>query len=352
VTLWTLAAVAFGADSIVAVQITAPDGSNKLTDEIPVVTDQPPVARMLVSPDGKYAVKVTVAPKGEGAAVELVAGKAKDDEIVPKTWATVDLKLWAEGTGTLAYKKDTWTVKATLGQVWDAPEPGFTDDPQRYVLAWDDASLYPQLPDKKAKKKPVVVKERELPGGRTDVHAQASPMRFVAVPDGDSKMLQLESVLTPDRSHCQLGGPSTDKVPTQYFVGLPDMVQRVTAREVVGKLSDGTGYRVAAGVPVVEEGEGKFRVNTGGLSFLIEGGKDDIGVYYRPSPHFDSLGEHPLSVGAGVIGATALGEVTWAGPDALPVAGVRGVGTPRVTFRVPCAEVRVAPAAGWTGASN
>lgn len=344
----TLAMVAFGADPLVAVELTGPSGAVALSDELPL-----PSTRTLPSPDGKYAVGVYVtAFDTTRAVVEVAIGKAEGDGVKAKVRQSFELDRWAPQSHAIVYKKDTWKLDATLGLVWSAPEPNPIDDPQRYVLVWDDAEMWttaPPKPGEKKKGKVATVRERELPGGRTDPLTQASPMRIVDT--GDDTVFHLESVVEAGRSHCQLGGAPSETAPAERWVNRADFVARVTSREVVGKFPDGTGYRVAAGVPVTEEGEGRYRVSTGGLSFVIEtADKDDIAFYYRGSGHFDAMAEHPVSFPAGTLGQTALGPVTWAGPEPIPVAGLRGVAHPRATVRVPCAEARVAPADGALGA--
>jgi hypothetical protein len=340
VVLWTLGMVALAADPLVAVEILDPKGGVPLSDELPL-----PSTRTLLSPDGKYAVGVYVSAfQGSKAVVELVAGKSKEDVIKPKVRQSHEIDLWGSQTHTLLFKKQTWTLTATLGKVWDAPEPGPVDDPQRYVLVWDDAQLYPEAPVEKKKPPKGITRERELPGGRTDPLTQASPMRFIQ--EAAPGYLLVESVISPDRSHCQTGGPAIETTPLQHVVAAGDLVRQVTAREISAKLPDGTGYRIAAGVPAIRQEEGKFRITTGGLSLVIAATDEEIGLAYRPSQHFDTLREHPIALPVGSIGTTALGEVSWAGPDPLPVAGMRGVFAPRATVRVTCAEVRLAPTPG------
>lgn len=339
----TLATMAFGADPLVAVKLTAPTGGVPFSDEVVL-----PSNRMLPSPDGKYAVGVYVATFDQHRAViEIVMGKAKDDAIPKaKVRQSFELDPWVSQSHEIAYKNDVWKIDATLGFMWDAPEASPTDDPQRYVLVWDDAQFMARASDKKKPWKPKeLTRERELPGGRTDPLTQASPMRFIDT--GDDVVMHLESVVEANRSHCQMGGASTDTAPTEHWVNRADFVAKVTSREIVGKLEDGTGYRVAAGVPVMAEGEGKWRVSTGGLSFVIDApNPEDVGISYRASPHFEAIAEHPVALPAGTIGQTALGPVTWTGDAPIPVVAMRGAADPRATVRVACAEVRLAPTPG------
>jgi hypothetical protein len=264
-----------------------------------------------------------------------------------KVSKSFELDPFAEQTEQLVYKSSTWTVKVKLGRAWDPPAETAAPDTNRYVLAWDDAAM---VADPKDTKKPPIV-ERPLPSGRTDALTQASPVRVVDTygdtptdPSVEAKIthLEIETVPSPGPAHCQAGGPPIEPFPVQHYVPLKDIVSRVTTHEVAAKLPDGTGYRVAAGVPVVAEGD-KWRVQTGGLSFLIDATEDDLAFYYRPSPHFLGTPSGPQRVKPGVVGRTALGDVTWAGPEPLVIAGMRGAGKPIATLQVPCAEVRIAP---------
>lgn len=347
--LWSLVSVAFAGDLILSMKVTGPDGRVTLQDELVLPSD-----RVLPSPDQKSALGITGRVfDSDGAIVELVVGPMKDGKPKAKIAKSFELEVYTPKTETVVYKKDTWTIEATLGEIWDAPEPvAGPADSGRYVLVWDDAGLIrdpKRLEDPKlmkdAKKLAAataeeVTKERELPEGRTDAHAQASPMRIVTM--YSDKIIELESV-TPGPGHCQIGGAPAEGAAPKAFVAIKDFVPRLTAREVVGKNPDGTGYRVAAGVPVVAEGpEGTFRVNTGGLSFLIQATEEDLAFYYRPSTHFET-GTAPQKLPAGTLGKLADTEVTWAGPDGIPVAAMKGVTSPVATVRVECAEVRVVP---------
>ncbi|MEQ1564583.1 MAG: hypothetical protein ABMA64_03010 [Myxococcota bacterium] len=332
--VWWLVGVAAAApQAIVAIRVTAPDGTVAMQDEVLL-----PSERILPSPDGKYAVGMYVATFEEKrAVVELVAGPSKDGKPKTKVAKSFELDLYAQQDQPLIYKRDTWIVSVKLGEAWDAPAAVEVQDPERYVLVWDDAPMIADPLDKKA----VPLVERTLASGRTDALTQASPMKVVET--GEGSQLKVETVPLATPSHCQVGGPPIDTFPVQTFVTLKELVPRVTAREVAAKLPDGTGYRVAAGVPVVQEGEGTWRVSTGGLSFLIQATADDIAFYYRPSAHFTTLSDATVRIKPGVVGKTALGEVSWAGPEPLVVAGIRGAAAPLITLQVPCAEVRVAP---------
>jgi hypothetical protein len=342
--MWWLCGAAYAAEAILALEVVGPDGSIRLMDELGM-----PSERILSSPDAKHLMRVYVAPfDGTKAVVELAAGKPRDGKPKVKVAKSFELTPYQEHTDTLVYKDQTWTVKSVLGEVWDAPEPTpAAQDTTRYVLAWDDAALLKDPMQKPAKnpkdpKDPgAVVRERELPEGRTDPLTQASPMKLVA-PFGDGKHLELE-VAPPGPMHCQEGGPPAEGLPPKNYVAISDLVPRVTAREVSAKAPDGTGYRVAAGVPVTQEGEGIWRVATGGLSFLIQAGEEDLAFYYRPSTHFET-GTGPRSLAPGVVGKTSVGEVSWSGTEPLPIVGMRGVKMPVATVRVPCAEVRLQPA--------
>ncbi|MEQ1504816.1 MAG: hypothetical protein ABMB14_21455 [Myxococcota bacterium] len=340
--LW--AGAAFAADAILGLKVTGPTGSVLLDDELVL-----PSERIVPGPDGKHSLGVyTTKFDHTKALVELVAGKVKDGKPIAKVTASFEVGPYAPATQELVYKKSTWKIEAVLGDVWSAPEPASTaPSTDRFALVWDDAEQVVD-PTVTNPKKRVVVKERELPEGRTQPLAQASPVKVLAA-QGE-RTIQIETIPVPaPTEHCQVGGATAEPTPTPYFVALGDFVPRVTTREVATRFPDGTGYRVAAGVPVVAEGEGTWRVNTGGLSFLIQATEEDIAFYYRPSTHFSggvdgtTGGESPLSLPAGAIGKTNLGDVSWAGPDPLPIVGMRGVWAPVAVVRVPCAEVRLAP---------
>lgn len=355
-----LVGVASAQDPVLAITVTAPDGTVMMQDEVRVPAD-----RVLPAPDGKSAFGVYASVfEGDKAIVEMVYGKTKDGKPTPKYVQSFQLAPWKPQTEKLAVKKDQWTVSATLGHVWDAPAGVPTDDTSRYVLAWDDAPMTTDAPPppvdpaapkpkpskNKAPPPPPPFVERPLEGGRTDPVAQASPFKVVDVYQNTHVIA--ESVPQPGPAHCQVGGPSTDTAPTTRYVALKDLVPKVTAREVVGKLADGTGYTVAAGVPVVQEGE-NWRVNTGGLSFLIQATPEDLAFYYRPSEHFTGTGTPtPFQVQPGVIGSTALGEVRYTGSAPLPIVGVTGTTKPVATVQVPCAQVRFAPDPAVLGAGG
>lgn len=337
--------------SLVALKVTGPSGSVMLEDELVL-----PSERMLPGPDGKHSLGIYVATMPENRAlVELAAGKPKDGKPKPTVTKSFELDAFAPQTQTLIYKKSTWTIEAVLGSAWGAPDvPEAPADATRYALAWDDAKLMkteppPPLPPeakkpKKAPPPPETVVERELPDGRTNALEMASPVKIVAA--HDNKVIAIETVPTPGETgqHCQIGGPAVEPYAQPFFVALGDFVPRLTSREVVGKFPDGTGYRVAAGVVVVAEGEGTFRVSTGGLSFLIQATEEDLAFYYKPSTHFPAMEGAPIKLQPGVIGKTNLGDVSFTGPVPLPIAGLRGVRSPIATVRVPCAEVRLSPA--------
>jgi hypothetical protein len=347
--LWSLCSVAFAGDLILALKVTGPDGRVALQDELPLPAD-----RMVPSPDQKATLAIHGAMfDSDGAVVELSAGPTKDGKVkVVKVSKSFELDAWIPKTETVVYKKVTWTIEASVGEVWSAAPPAAVTDEGRYVLAWDDAPLVkdpkkledPKL-QKNAKKLAEVtaaetLKKRELPEGRSDAFTQASPMKYVEV--YGEKQLVLDTAPV-DGGHCLLGSPLPEGSPPQVTVPVQHLVPHVTSRELVGKLEGGTGYRVAAGVPLVEEGEGTWRVTTGGLSFLVNATKEDLAFFYKPSPHFENPPEPLVTLPAGTVGKTALGDVTWAGPDPLPVAAMQGVANPIATLRVPCAEVKVSP---------
>jgi len=316
-----------------------------------------PPDRTLPAPDGKNSLRVFIQTLDtDKAVVELEYGPSKDGHVKAKTVESFQLEPWVAVDHDLAIKKDKWVVTATLGHVWDAPKPVATDDTNKYVLAWDDAPMTadpppkapdpaapPPKPSKKAPPPPPPFVKRPLPDGRKDALSQASPIKVVDV--YESSHLQAESVPAPGPAHCQAGGPSTDAAPTVRYVSLKDLVPKVPAHGVVGKLPDGTGYTVAAGVPVIPEGD-DWRVQTGGLSFLIKATPEDLAFYYRPSEHFTANPPpSQIQLPPGTVGQTALGPVTWSGSAPLPVVGMglSGTATPIATIQVPCAEVRLAP---------
>jgi hypothetical protein len=349
--LWSLVSVAFAGDLILSVKVTGGGGNVLLQDELVLPAD-----RQLATADQKGALVVTGRMfDSDGAVIELVTGPVgKDGKPKPKLTKSYELEVYQPKSETITYKKETWTVETTLGEVWDSPEPAAAPaDSGRYVLVWDDAGLIrdpKKLEDPKTVKDPKklakataeeVTKERELPEGRTDPMTQASPMKIVNM--YSDKIIELEAVPADAAGHCVTGGAPAEGAAPTAFVAIKDFVPRLTAREVVGKNPDGTGYRVAAGLPVVPEGpEGTYRVTTGGLSFLIQATEEDLAFYYRPSAHFET-GDAPHRLPAGTLGKLGEGEVTWAGPDGIPVAAMRGVTAPVATVRVPCAEVRVTP---------
>lgn len=349
--LWSLVSVAFAGDLILSMKVTGPDGRITLQDELVLPAD-----RILPSPDQKSALSISgTVFDSDGAVVEIVVGPMKDGKPKAKVTKSFELEVYSPKTETVVYKKDTWTIESALGEIWDAP-PVVAAAPvtDRYVLVWDDAGLVKdiaKLEDPKTIKDPKklaaatlaeVGKERELPGGRTDPFAQASPMKFLNV--HSDKIIEVETVQPGTPGHCQEGGaPLSGAAPTA-FVAIADFVPRVTSREVVGNNPDGTGYRVSAGVPVsaVEGSEGSWRVTTGGLSFVIQATAEDLAFYYRPSTHFET-GTSPQHLPPGVVGKINGVDVTWAGPEPIPVLGMKRIAAPVATLRVPCAEVRVAP---------
>lgn len=316
--------------ALAAVEVTGPDGAIKLSDEL-VLPDK----RVLSSPDGKHMLQVYIVTYHDTrAVVELSAGKPKDGAPKVKAAKSYELDPYQEHTDTLVYKGQTWTVKTTLGAAWDAETPPASEPEQnRYVLVWDDASLLVNPKEPKS-----AVKERELPTGRTTPETQASPMRVVDT--WGETHIEAETVLPTSAGHCQTGGPPTEPYALQHYVPLVDVVPKVTAREIAAQFPDRTGYRVAAGVPVVAEGEGTWRVSTGGLSFVINATEEDIAFFYHPSAHFPAT-EAPKSLAAGTLGATALGEVVWSGPDPIGIVAMHAVKQPVATVRVPCAEVKL-----------
>lgn len=321
--------------AIVAVTIEGPDGSVKMIDEVPL-----PGERILTAPDGKHLLRLYVSTfDTTRAVVELSAGKPKKGVPKVKVATSYELDPYKPRTESFAYKTQTWKVTTMLGAVWDAPALApAAEDPSRYVLAWDDAALIkdPKVPT-------TFVTERALPSGRTDPVEMASPMRVVDT--WGETHLEIETVPGDSPSHCQRGGLPTEPYPLQYYVALKDLLPKVTAKEIQKDYPDGTGYHVAAGVPVVEEGEGRYRVMAGRLSFLVEATEQEIAFFYRPTAHF-AIEEAPMSLLPGTLGQTELGPVTLSGHEPIGIAAMRGVVTPIATVRTPCAEVRLRPAEG------
>jgi hypothetical protein len=382
--LWGIGASAADADTIVALRVNGPRGNVLLQDEMPL-----PIERVIPSPDGKHSLGIYVARMDDGrAVVEIVAGKEKDGKPIAKVTDSFELQPFQPMLKDLQYKKSKWAIEAILGSSWDPPAvTEVTSEPVRYVLVWDDAKRLKTAPElenaatdaarPKPKPKPGAAEDdvvvRRALEARDDVATQSAPMK-VLEPHG-TKFVKLEEIGAgaAAAAHCvdltavdltavdltavAAPAPAEGDAPASpapegepaaevYYVGLTDIVPRLTSREVAGKFTDGTGYRVAAGVPVTAEGEdgsGRFRVQTGGLSFVIEATEDDLAFYYRPSTHLDAVAERPMSLPPGTVGSTQLGEVTWSGDAPLPVQGLRGVAAPIATLRVPCAEVRVRP---------
>ncbi len=119
----------------------------------------------------------------------------------------------------------------------------------------------------------------------------------------------------------------------------------VTARELVATLDDGTGYVVAAGVPVEPTTPGTGRVTLGGLSFAVRLVDGDLGPPQADvaSRRFAAPTRSPELLPPGVVGHTALGEVRWDAPTPLPVAARSAVDAEVVTVEVPCARVVLRP---------
>ncbi|MEZ4238416.1 MAG: hypothetical protein R3F59_20150 [Myxococcota bacterium] len=376
--LWGAATFAAdGAEEMVAVKVNGPRGNVLLQDEMPL-----PVERVIPSPDGKHSLGVYITRMDNGHAVmELVAGKEKDGKPLAKVQQSFELSPFEPGQHDLKYKKSNWSVEGILGAVWDPPAVTEADaDTTRYVLAWDDAKLLrnpPEIepaakdaPKPKPKPKPkkgaedevVVVRELEH---RDDPAHQARPMTVVE-PYG-TRFVKVDSVPAPSSDkHCVVpapmaavaegDAPATDAPkpalkdePEPFYVEINNLVPRLTSREVTGKFTDGTGYRVAAGVPVTAESDADdnelYRVNVDGLSFVIQATEEDLAFYYRPTTHLPVEATRPMSLKAGTVGATQLGPVEWEGEGALPVQGLRGVAAPIATVRTPCAEVRLRPEA-------
>lgn len=314
-------------EAVLLVEVADADGTVLLAEEVALPADRAVVT-------GKRALGLYAARfDGTRAVLELVAGRSVDGRPKPRWQESHELDPFAPFEGTVTYKDASWRVRATLGERWSPPAPvPAAETPSRYVLAWDDAVLLASPRDPRSAKR-----ERELPA-RADAVATASPMKVVDT--WGATHLEIETVPDALAAHCQAGAPPSEPFPLQYYVARTDLVPLVTAREVRGELPDGTGYLVAAGVPVEPRPDGTARVRTGGLAFDVRLGEGDTDQAYRPTARFP-VGEAPLSLAPGTVGRTGLGAVAWEGPDRVPVAGLSGVREPIATVRVPCAEVRM-----------
>ena len=104
--------------------------------------------------------------------------------------------------------------------------------------------------------------------------------------------------------------------------------------------SDGTSVHLAAGVAALPREEGGYDVHVQGLHFVMDFDEEEVGVWYRPSGHFQIVdnAQKLMPDASGVIGQMNGQPVFFRG-EALSVQGRDGVMEPTLTIRTPCAQV-------------
>ncbi len=270
------------------------------------------------------------------ALLEIGAGPPRKGGVKVKVATSVEMDPYVAVERPVAWKDATFIVRAVFGEPVPPPDPiPAPETTSRFVRVWDDAQLLasPRNPAS-------ATRERELPGGRVDPAAEASPMKVVA--SWGKTHLEIQTLPAPGPEHCYgTGGPPTDPWPLQFYVARTDAVD-VVVRPLSASFPDGTGYVVSPGVAAIRDDEhpGRALVASRGLLLEVPVVEDDLGTIY-------SLGEtrSPADIGVAIIGGTAFdtafGRVAWAGEGPLPVSGVERLDHPIATLRAGCIEVRV-----------
>jgi len=270
------------------------------------------------------------------ALLEIGVGRSKKDGVKIRVATSVEMDPYVPVDRSVAWKDDTYTVRAVFGSPVAPPDPiPAPEAPSRFVRVWDDAELVasPRNPAS-------AIRERELSGGRVDPAAEASPMKVVA--SWGKTHLEIQTVPAPGPEHCYgTGGPPPDPWPLQFYVARADAVE-VVVRPLSASFPDGTGYVVSPGVAAIRDDEHPDRavVASSGLLLEVPVVEDDLGTIYTLG-ELRPPGNAGVSIAEGTAFDTPFGRVEWMGQGPLPVSGVEGLDHPIATLRAGCLEVRV-----------
>jgi hypothetical protein len=326
--MWIWLAPAFAAP---AVHVTVTDPSGAVLHD----REGPLPFRDLVTA-GRTGLSVYVSPFDVRRGVmELAAGRSKKRGVVKMRVAdSVEMDPFVPIEREIAWKGQTFRVRAVFGEAVAAPEPVAPPTTARFVRVWDDAALLASPRDPAS-----AVRERDLPDGRADAAEQASPMKVVA--SWGETHLEMETVPSPGPEHCYgVGGPPAEAWPLQFYVGRSDSVV-VVVRTLSASFPDGTGYVVSPGTAALEgDSPGRAVVASDGLWLEIDVTEGDLGSLYTLGD-LRPRGDAGVSVAPDTVLDTTFGPVRWLGIVPLPISGIEGLEHPIATLRSGCLEVRV-----------
>jgi len=161
-----------------------------------------------------------------------------------------------------------------------AAAPAAADEPDRFVLVWQDAWLY-TAPDLDADRARVFGWE---PSERLDHPGQLVSMRLVAEHEG---FVEVATTVGDPPGHCYPTLGDVWPFEVHLFVQRADLAHVTTGRLHV-PFEDGTGVTLQPGVALLPTGgDGRmrqFRVGVDGLAFTVSMPAAGIGQEYAPGP--------------------------------------------------------------------